>query len=221
MKWMLAMLAAAALAPLAASAQQGAAEGRLAQLYAARPPAGSAFVRVLNPGNAALEVGIGNGAAQRIGPATRATRYAIVEGGKPFALRVAGTARVQAQVAAGSFTTLVLDAATPSRPLAVLADGGVRSGLDVVRMLALGAHGVLLGRAWVYALAAAGEAGEPRIATRIATPRTVAVLAMTSSTVTVAVPPPVASGTSGRSPWSAIGCLQGLGRGVLPGHPRQ
>ena len=43
--------------------------------------------------------------------------------------------------------------------LTVLADGGIRSGLDVVRMLALGAHGVLLGRAWVYALAANGEAG--------------------------------------------------------------
>ncbi|WP_133031833.1 FMN-dependent L-lactate dehydrogenase LldD [Sphingomonas sp. PP-CE-1G-424] len=43
--------------------------------------------------------------------------------------------------------------------LTVLADSGVRSGLDVVRMLALGAHGVLLGRAWLYALAARGEAG--------------------------------------------------------------
>lgn len=41
----------------------------------------------------------------------------------------------------------------------VLADSGVRSGLDVVRMLALGAEGVLLGRAWLFALAAAGEAG--------------------------------------------------------------
>ncbi len=43
--------------------------------------------------------------------------------------------------------------------LTVLADGGVRSGLDVVRMLALGAKGVLLGRSWVYALGACGEAG--------------------------------------------------------------
>lgn len=43
--------------------------------------------------------------------------------------------------------------------LAILADGGVRSGLDVVRMLALGADGVLLGRAWAYALAAGGFAG--------------------------------------------------------------
>jgi L-lactate dehydrogenase (cytochrome) len=43
--------------------------------------------------------------------------------------------------------------------ITVLVDGGIRSGLDVVRMLALGARGVLIGRAWAYALAARGEAG--------------------------------------------------------------
>jgi L-lactate dehydrogenase (cytochrome) len=43
--------------------------------------------------------------------------------------------------------------------LKVLVDSGVRSGLDVVRMLALGAQAVMLGRAWAFALAAAGRAG--------------------------------------------------------------
>jgi L-lactate dehydrogenase (cytochrome) len=41
----------------------------------------------------------------------------------------------------------------------VLADGGVRTGLDVVKMIALGARAVLLGRAWAWAVAARGEAG--------------------------------------------------------------
>jgi L-lactate dehydrogenase (cytochrome) len=43
--------------------------------------------------------------------------------------------------------------------LAVLVDSGVRTGLDVVRMLALGARTVLIGRAFVYALAVGGQAG--------------------------------------------------------------
>ncbi|MEW6255134.1 MAG: FMN-dependent L-lactate dehydrogenase LldD [Pseudomonadota bacterium] len=43
--------------------------------------------------------------------------------------------------------------------LTVLVDSGIRSGVDVVRMLAQGAKGVLLGRAYIYALATAGERG--------------------------------------------------------------
>jgi len=44
----------------------------------------------------------------------------------------------------------------------VWVDGGVRRGQDVVKALALGAHGVLLGRAMVFGATAAGEAGAQR-----------------------------------------------------------
>jgi L-lactate dehydrogenase (cytochrome) len=43
--------------------------------------------------------------------------------------------------------------------LSVLMDGGVRSGLDVLKALACGAKACLIGRAWAYALGARGEAG--------------------------------------------------------------
>ncbi|EPJ78168.1 L-lactate dehydrogenase [Pseudomonas sp. CFII64] len=43
--------------------------------------------------------------------------------------------------------------------LKILADSGIRSGLDVVRMIAMGADAVLIGRAFLYALATHGEAG--------------------------------------------------------------
>ena len=41
----------------------------------------------------------------------------------------------------------------------ILADSGIRNGLDIVRMLALGADVCMLGRAFIYALAAGGGAG--------------------------------------------------------------
>jgi L-lactate dehydrogenase (cytochrome) len=44
----------------------------------------------------------------------------------------------------------------------VLMDGGIRRGSDIVKALLLGARAVLLGRAYVYGLAAAGEAGVSR-----------------------------------------------------------
>lgn len=46
--------------------------------------------------------------------------------------------------------------------LTLLVDGGFRRGTDVVKALALGAHGVMLGRATLYGLTAAGEPGVRR-----------------------------------------------------------
>lgn len=41
----------------------------------------------------------------------------------------------------------------------VYVDGGVRNGIDVVKAVALGARGVMIGRPWVFAMAARGEQG--------------------------------------------------------------
>jgi len=43
--------------------------------------------------------------------------------------------------------------------LKILVDSGIRNGLDVVRMLALGADCAMLGRSFIYALAAKGQSG--------------------------------------------------------------
>ncbi len=65
--------------------------------------------------------------------------------------------------------------------ITVLADGGVRSGLDVVRLLALGAHGALLGRAWAFALSGGGQTGVAHILELIAAEMRVA-MALTGCT---------------------------------------
>jgi isopentenyl diphosphate isomerase/L-lactate dehydrogenase-like FMN-dependent dehydrogenase len=41
----------------------------------------------------------------------------------------------------------------------ILLDGGICRGTDIIKALSLGADAVLIGRAWVYALAAAGALG--------------------------------------------------------------
>ena len=52
---------------------------------------------------------------------------------------------------------------TPSaRAIEIMFDGGIRSGQDVMRALALGARSCLIGRAYLYGLGAGGQAGVAR-----------------------------------------------------------
>ncbi len=61
--------------------------------------------------------------------------------------------------AKSSITALPAIAAAVGDKIEVLMDGGVRSGQDVIKALALGAKGVFIGRAFLYGLGAIGEAG--------------------------------------------------------------
>jgi L-lactate dehydrogenase (cytochrome) len=58
---------------------------------------------------------------------------------------------------ASSISKLPAISAALGESTEILMDGGVRSGIDVAKALALGARGVLIGRPWVYTIAAGGE----------------------------------------------------------------
>jgi L-lactate dehydrogenase (cytochrome) len=61
--------------------------------------------------------------------------------------------------AQSSIRALVPIVAAVGNMIEVHMDGGIRSGQDVLRALALGAKGTYIGRAWIYGLGALGEAG--------------------------------------------------------------
>ena len=61
--------------------------------------------------------------------------------------------------APSSIAMLPAIAEAVGREIDVLFDGGIRRGTQIVKALALGAHGVWLGRAYAYGLAAGGEPG--------------------------------------------------------------
>ena len=65
----------------------------------------------------------------------------------------------QLDSAPATATVLPEIVATVNQQCKVIVDGGIRSGIDVVKALALGADACMLGRAWAYALAAQGEQG--------------------------------------------------------------
>ena len=72
----------------------------------------------------------------------------------------------------------------------ILMDSGVRSGLDVLRAMARGADGVLIGRAWAYALGARGGAGVSQVLELIRHEMKVA-MALTGQTDVKALDPSV------------------------------
>ncbi|MBB5984162.1 L-lactate dehydrogenase [Sphingobium lignivorans] len=75
----------------------------------------------------------------------------------------------QLDATTGTAEALPAIAAAVGERLTVLADGGVRNGLDILRMLALGAKGVMIGRPWAFALAAGGEEAVSRMLAQMAT----------------------------------------------------
>jgi L-lactate dehydrogenase (cytochrome) len=84
-------------------------------------------------------------------------REAAASGADAIVVSNHGGRQLDGVVSSARALPAIADAIAGGMP--ILADGGVRSGLDVVRMLALGADFVLLGRAWAYALAGGGGAG--------------------------------------------------------------
>ena len=84
-------------------------------------------------------------------------RQALASGADAVLVSNHGGRQLDGAISSARALPAIADAVSGRMP--ILVDGGVRSGLDVVRMLALGADFVLLGRAWAYALAARGQAG--------------------------------------------------------------
>jgi L-lactate dehydrogenase (cytochrome) len=65
----------------------------------------------------------------------------------------------QLDAAPSSISMLPLVRARVGKDALVMADGGIRSGLDIARMIALGADYVLLGRPFIFSVAAIGDEG--------------------------------------------------------------
>ncbi|HEY9459950.1 MAG TPA: alpha-hydroxy acid oxidase [Paralcaligenes sp.] len=87
-------------------------------------------------------------------------RYAVDSGAD--ALIVSNHGGRQLDGAPSSISALPSIAQAVGKEIEVLMDGGVRSGQDVLKAIALGANGVFIGRAFLYSLGAFGEAGVTR-----------------------------------------------------------
>ena len=92
----------------------------------------------------------------------------------------------------------------------ILIDSGIRRGSDIVKALALGATACMIGRPWLWGLAAGGEAGVARVLAilRAEFERTLALVGETD--VASSVPTSFVDGlAAGRL---AAGCVPAVGR---------
>lgn len=92
---------------------------------------------------------------------TEDARRALEEGVDAIVVSNHGGRQLDGQPSA--LSALVAVAAVVDGQVPVLVDGGVRSGADVARAIALGASAVLVGRPYLYGMAVAGESGAARV----------------------------------------------------------
>ena len=85
--------------------------------------------------------------------------------------------------APASFSALPKIIRSVGHEVEVMVDGGMRSGADVVRALAMGARAAMVGRSWAYGLCAAGQPGVARVLDLLRTDidRTLRLMGATSS----------------------------------------
>lgn len=84
-------------------------------------------------------------------------RRAVTEGADGLIISNHGGRQLDGAISTARALPLVAEAVAGAVPL--LVDSGIRTGSDMLRMLALGASAVMVGRPWVHGLAAGGEAG--------------------------------------------------------------
>ncbi|MFG1277839.1 alginate O-acetyltransferase AlgF [Xanthobacter autotrophicus] len=116
---------AAGLGALAlAMASFGAQAQELTRLYAPKPPAGSAYVRVIDLSLSGLPIAFGSGPAAPMAQGDTATIYRVVKGGAPLALSIDGRPVAGEIVPApDAFSTVVVPAGGPAVVIADSTEG--------------------------------------------------------------------------------------------------
>lgn len=87
----------------------------------------------------------------------------IAAGSGANAMVVSNHGGRQLDGAMSSISALPAIAETYGRDIEILFDGGIQSGQDLIKALALGARGALIGKSFLYGLAAQGEAGVSQV----------------------------------------------------------